>query len=94
MAKIYITEYARAENGIPQEPEITTQVVTFTTHTESSAFNPSTSYVRIQPDAICSVAFGTAAVATTSSRRMIAGQTETVKVPTNKLYLISAVTNT
>lgn len=99
MAKLYVTEYTGtgdiAERGaFPKEPEIATQVVTFTTTTQSTAFNPSTSLVRIHTDAICSVAFGTNPTATTSSRRMTAGQTEYFKVPSAKSYMVAAVTNT
>ena len=83
MSKLYISEYAElpvSKNGqliqAPIMPSITTQVVTFTTSTQSSAFNASTKFVRIHSDAICSFLFGTNPTATTSSPRMVAGATE------------------
>lgn len=107
MAKLYVTEYSGtgdlvAQGNIAAEPENTTQVVSFTgTAGVSSAFNASTAVVRVQPDGICSLVFSTytagAAVdpsATTSNRRMVAGQTEYFKVPAGKGFKVSAITNT
>lgn len=95
MAKLYVTEYTGVgPDGIANEPELTTQVVTFTTTTQSAAFSASTSLVRIHTDAICSILFGTNPTATTSTKRMVAGQTEYFRVPLNKAYKVAAVTNT
>ncbi len=95
MSILYVTEYADAKGTIPKEPAITTQAVSFTgTHGESSALNPSTALVRLQADGICSVIFGTAPTATTSHRRMTAGQTEWFTVSPNTALKVSAVTNT
>ncbi len=99
MAKLYITEYVSQPfdtNGqrIPagQEPGVTTQVVTFTTTTQSAAFNAKTKFVRVHTDAICSVEFGENPTATTSSARMVAGSTEFFGVvPGHK---VAAVTDT
>jgi hypothetical protein len=79
MATLYITEYSAALviNGIiqmPMEPPIAEQTVTIGAgHTESAAFNAATQFVELNTDAICSVLFGTAPVATTASKRMAAG---------------------
>lgn len=101
MAKLYVTEYSGtgdnvAQGNIAMEPENTTQVVSFTgTAGISSAFGTNTTIVRIQPDSICSVFFSSAGTAaTTSNRRMVAGQTEYFKVPRNKAYVVSAIVNT
>ena len=101
MAKLYVTEYAGAGGNVTQgnvakEPEITTQVVSFTgTAGVSSAFATNTSIIRVHPDGICSVlvsAAGTAA--TTANKRMNLGQTEYFEVPAGQSYKISAITNT
>lgn len=98
MAKAYISEYEQ----VPQqagvliqcgyEPGITTQVVTFTTTTQSAAFNAKTKFIRVHVDAICSYAFGDDPTATTSTPRMAASQTEIFGVyPGQK---VAFVTNT
>lgn len=59
---------------------------------KSAAFAATTKLVRIHTDAICSIKFGTSPTATTSNRRMAAGQTEYYFVrPSDK---VSAITNT
>jgi hypothetical protein len=60
----------------------------------SSAFNAATTYVRIHTDAICSISFGTAPTATTSTMRMVAGQTEYFAVPVGRSFKVAAITNT
>jgi len=94
MAKLYITEFTGAKNGgtIPVTPPLAEQAVTFTgTAAQSAAFNAKTTLVRIQPDAICSVAFGSNPTATANNQRMTAGQTEYFTVvPGQK---VSAITN-
>lgn len=100
MAKLYVTEYSGTgdlvtQGNIAAEPEITTQVVSFTgTAAASSAFNNGTRFVRLQSDSICSVVFGTTPTATTNNRRMAADQIEYFKVPVGKAYKVSAITNT
>lgn len=58
----------------------------------SAAFAATTTLVRIHTDAVCSIKFGTAPTATTSNRRMAAGQTEYYFVRKNDK--VSAVINT
>ena len=83
MAKIWITEYTelptdanRAAPQIAATPSITTQVVTFTTSTQSAAFNANTKFVRVIADANCHVLFGANPTATTNSMRMVADAAE------------------
>jgi hypothetical protein len=83
MAKLWITEYTElprdaglATPQIASTPSITTQVVTFTTSTQSAAFNASTKFVRIISDANCHLLFGANPTATTSSMRMVADAAE------------------
>jgi hypothetical protein len=101
MAKLYVTEYAalgQGANGIPAqiayEPPVASQVVTFTTSTQSSAFNAATQFVRVHTDSICSITFGTNPTATTSNRRMAADATEYFAVPAGNAFKVAAVTNT
>lgn len=103
MSTLYITEYAAVnQNGIPKEPKIADQAVTFTgTAGVSAAFGTNTRFVRLQPDAICSVVFSTytagAAVnptALTSNRRMAASETALIEVPAGVGFKVSAIANT
>jgi hypothetical protein len=97
MAALYITEYQDILriNGVvqvPVEPAIAEQKVTFTTTTQSSAFNASTRYVRIHTDAICSIKFGLNPTAVVTEKRMAADSTEYFAVSTG--HKVAAVTNT
>lgn len=102
MAVAYITEYADlmapgAPGGrgqVPMEPPLAEQTVAIGAEAKSSAFNAKTRLVRVHVDAICSVLFGTAPTATTSSQRMAANQTEYHAVPLNGSFKISVITNT
>ena len=96
MATAYIEEFeemAKDKYGnvlqIGKQPAIATQTVTFTTTTESAAFNASTNFVKITVDAEAHykfAAYPTTATATTSHPQMQAdreywfGVTENGKV--------------
>lgn len=79
-SKAYVTEYGGATNGIraAQGPAIRTQVVDFSGGATATAlpFDANTAFVRVYVDSFCSVAEGTAPVATTSSKQMAADATE------------------
>jgi hypothetical protein len=97
MAALYITEYQEVMklNGVvqvPVEPAIAEQKVTFTTTTQSAAFNAATRFVRIHTDAICSIKFGLSPVAVVTEKRMAADSTEYFAVSTG--HKVAAVTNT
>lgn len=102
MTKLYVTEYSDAFHGgstdsasFVTEPATNDQVVDYTAgHAESTAFKNNTRLVRISTDAICSVAFGTAPVATTSNSRMAAGTERIIGVPMGAGFKVSAITNT
>lgn len=101
MSKLYVTEFESpgGQAGFPfpvaDEHGNTTEQTPIDYsggHAESAAFAATTKLVRIHTDAICSVTFGKTPTATTSHRRMAAGQTEYYFVrPADK---VSAVTNT
>ena len=98
MAKLYVSEYDRLGSVISgpamiaQEPSLVEQTVTFTTTTQSSAFNAKTRYIRVHTDSICSISIGANPTATTSTKRMAADATEYFAVGGGQK--IAAVTNT
>lgn len=100
-SKLYVTEYSdigqtvRGAAQLAKEPVVAEQVVDYSGGVaSSSAFNASTTYVRIHTDSICSISFGTAPTATTSMRRMPADSTEYFAVPPGLSYKVSAISNT
>jgi hypothetical protein len=102
MAVVYITEYARQGSDamghglvVAEEPPVANQTVAIgATTAQSSAFNASTTFVRVHTDAICGIEFGTNPTATTTTRRMPAGGTEYFAVPMGKSYKLAVITNT
>ncbi len=100
MATLYVAEFSgiNVVDGklvdIVTQPPVAEQTVSYTTTTQSSAFNAATRVVRIHTDSICSIAFGSNPTATTAKMRMVAGQTEYFGVPTNVSWKVAAVTNT
>jgi len=92
MSTLYITEYPDWDAGLPKEPPIAQQTVSFSTSTQSSAFNANTRIVRIHTDAICSIEFGASPTATTSKRRLPADATEYFAVEGG--MKVAAITNT
>lgn len=75
MATAWVTEYesmARELGSgvvvpIPQEPAVAVQKITFTTATQSAAFNSRTKIIRVWTSAAAHVAFGTNPTATVNS---------------------------
>lgn len=103
MSNLYITEYAEQATDqegrhilAGKEPALTIQKVAFTsTAGTSAAFNALTTFVRIHPDGIAGVIFGTAPTATTSnSMRIGSGVTEFFGVQPGQSLKVSAVTQT
>lgn len=89
MATLYVTEYSGMatvnqnaglmlpSGNTAQTPELVNQVVNISVSaTSSSPFGKATTLVRLHCDAICSFSFGQNPTATTSTARMVAGQTE------------------
>jgi len=99
MATLYITEYERvpvAAGGsvaMGAEPAQASQTVAIGGGTtQSAAFGPTTQYIRVHSDAICSIAFGANPTATAVLTRMAANQTEYFHVqPGHKVAVISNV---
>lgn len=61
----------------------------------ANAFQPNTRFVRLNTDAVCSVAFGAGTpTATATSMRLAANQTEYFKVPENQGWKVAVITNT
>lgn len=98
MAVCYIAEFADLAHldGCPvaMMPPLAEQTVAIGAEADSSAFNASTRYIRVQNDAICSIAIGLAPTASTSTLRLPAESIEYFAVPRGAGYKISVVTNT
>lgn len=82
MAVLYIQEYSRiagdADGHHVQagfEPAVTSQAVTFTTTTQSAAFNTATKFIRVFSDTACYVKFGSNPTATTATDMPLAANT-------------------
>ena len=83
MAVLYITEYDRvavaagAGMAMGAEPAKASQTVAIGgSTTPSAAFGAATAYIRVHSDVICSIAIGTAPIATATTARLAANQTE------------------
>lgn len=81
MSKAYVTELTALSTRmtgaqIAQMPPVAEQTVTFTTTTQSNAFNSATRFIRVTSPAICSIAIGSNPTATTSTMRMPADTVE------------------
>jgi len=82
MATLYISEYSGLGSGggyaqLAQAPAVAEQTLAIAgASAASAAFNASTKFVRLHTDAICSIAFGAAPVATAAKMRMAANATE------------------
>jgi hypothetical protein len=96
MATLYVTEYAGIGGDhiqIPLEPAIAQQTVAIGgSSTPSAAFNPATRLVRLNTDATCSVAFGTAPTAVATAQRLPVNSTEYFAVYAG--YKVAVITNT
>lgn len=103
MASLYIAEFqgigAPTGNVVqsPQVPPIAEQKLSIGgASVPSAAFNSRTQVIRVHTDAICSIAFGTAAgstpTATSANARMAANQTEYFSVYGGQLMAV--ITNT
>ena len=99
MATVYISEYVSPPVvtgkfiNVGDEPAIATQTVAISAGSlQSAAFGANTRFIRVHADAICSVLFGTAPVATAASPRMAANTTEFFGVKPG--HKIAVITNT
>lgn len=98
MAALNVTEYAQLAyiegvgmGQVPKEPRVTSQSVTFTTSTQSNAFNAKTRVVRVHTDTACYIEFGADPTAiTVTSTKMAANQTEYFGVePGHKVAVVT-----
>lgn len=100
MAKLYVSEFASAKrveghgntDYLDMQQWKADQAVTFSTATQSAAFNEATHLIRVAADGICSIKVGADPTATTNNLRLIAGQEIILGVRPG--WKISAVTNT
>lgn len=87
MATLWISEYDEigkdsygSKAQVASEPSNTTQTVTYTTTTQSAAFNPSTRIIRVIADAAVYLEFGTNPTATATSLYLPSGQVEYIGI--------------
>ena len=86
------TNYAPMPGQAPQEPSLADQTIAITgSPTSSQAFGGYTALIRVHCDAICSIAIGANPTATTTSKRLAAGQTEYFGV--SPQHFISVIAN-
>lgn len=92
MATLYVTEYlgARAPGPIAPADPLAEQTVTYTTSAASSAFNASTTVVRLVSKTDAYIAFGTNPTATASSMLLPAGVVEYFRVEQSSSYKVAA----
>lgn len=100
MALLYVTEYEAlsptTEGGaaqVPRTPPVVDQVpvVVGGTSLQSAAFGKTTTFVRLNCDVTCSIAFGPNPTATANSQRLAANQTEYFGV--TRGYKVAVITN-
>jgi len=98
MSTLYIAEFKAIGKSsgsslqAPLEPPLSEQTVTFTTSSvQGSALNHATRLVRIHVDADSHFAVGSSPTATTSNRKMIAGQTEYLAIPQGSSLNIAVI---
>ncbi|MDX2059942.1 MAG: hypothetical protein SFV24_19185 [Gemmatimonadales bacterium] len=101
MAAAYITEYRAIgtpgpsghQHQAPKEPALAQQIVNIAaSSTQSSPFNTETRLIRVNVDAICSIAIGVSPTAVVTAQRLSAGQTEFFAVePGHRIAVIQNV---
>lgn len=95
MATLYVAEFERPRNqwvDIANAPPLAEQTVAIggSSTQVTNAFNAKTAMIRVETDAICSIAIGTNPTATTSNMRMAANTVEYFSVsPNMKIAVIS-----
>jgi len=100
MAVLYVVEYAQlgydpqGPAAVPEQPTLSKQTLPIGGSSVVSApFQPATKYVRLHCDAICSINFGINPVATTTTERMAANQTEYSGVPRGAGFQVAVIAN-
>jgi hypothetical protein len=101
MAVLYVTEFVSQGvdlNGrqlpVAALPINTSQTVAIgVTSTTSAAFLNNTQLVRLHTDSVCSVNVSTTPVASATTFRMAANQTEYFNVPGGAAYKVAVITN-
>ena len=103
MAVLYVSEFAQlvmTPNGlapIAQQPSLRDQTVAIGSGsvTPMYPFLPATKFVRLNTDSICSIAFGpfSSVVASATTARMSAQQTEYFGIPQNSSWSVAVITN-
>lgn len=100
MPNLYIVEFQLEGvdafgNVMPvaKQMPVASQKLAFSSSAQSATLNPLTTLVRLQPDGVCSVVFGSNPTASTNDMRMNLGQTEYFAVQPNSNLKIAAINN-
>jgi hypothetical protein len=101
VATLYIREYQTIASPGPDfngmqaglEPGVDQPTLPIGGAVQSVAFLPTTRFVRLHTDAVCSVLFGTNPVASTANARMAANQTEFFGVQPGANLKVSVIAN-
>lgn len=101
MASLYVAEFVSVGGtsnfnvaGALVPPIVEQKLAISASAAQGSLFNSNTRFIRVETDAICSIAFGTNPTATASNMRLAANQIEYFSVPPTGTYTISVITNT
>lgn len=98
MATAWVTEYRDVKSvlrsgpaGLPKTPSVANQTVTYTTTTQSNAFNSLTNYIRFVSTSNCHILINADPTATTSTTYVPAGAVEYFGVtPGHKIAVVAA----
>lgn len=100
MAVLYVTEFDNPGQyfghvfQVAAQPPRAEQTVSIgASSTQSSAFDPMTTLIRVHTDAICSIEVGLNPTATATKARMAANQTEYFFIPRGLSWKIAVITN-
>jgi len=102
MAAVYVAEFVSIAGtgnfaiAAAQVAPVNEQTIAIggSSATIATAFNPKSRFIRVHTDAICSIAFGTAPVATITNMRMSANQTEYFGLPPTANFKMAVISNT
>lgn len=96
MATLYVAEFPTGVVGSMQvaaAPPLNEQTIAIGAGSvQSTAFKPSTGYVRVVSDTVCSIAFGVNPTATATTMRLAAGAVEYFSVQPG--HKVAVITNT
>ena len=102
MSTLYVAEYSglaatEQSDSIPvvvAPPESEQTVAIGVGSAQSAAFGPTTKWVEVSADAVCSIAFGSDPTATAANLRLAANERKLFRVPQGAGYKVACIANT